>query len=736
MSVESADTGASRSDLAPAPGVRLRRPERFSAAWSARFCVFAAHAERVELCLREDAAERRVLLPHHADGYWWGEVDGVAPGQLYGYRVHGGWDPHRGHRHNPAKLLLDPYADAIAGSVRWAPEVFGHHVDATWSGTGQDLDHRDSAGFVPWSVLVDHDAFDWGEDSPPQVPWDRTVIYEAHVRGVTKAHPLVPDRERGSYLGLGHPALIAHLRDLGVTSLELLPVHAFTDEPHLVKLGLSNYWGYNSIGFFAPHPGYASDGGADPLSAVTELKQAVKSLHAAGLEVILDVVYNHTGEQGSASGATLGLRGIDNRSYYRLDSDGRDIDVTGCGNTVDLSCPDVVRMVLDSLRHWVQIYRVDGFRFDLAPALARGRDHGWDPDHPFLVALRTDPVLSRVKLIAEPWDVGPDGWRTGQFPLPWREWNDRYRDAVRTFWLADQGALAGGEPGHGVAELAARVAGSRDLFSAGRAGHRRTATASVNYISSHDGFPLADTTAYLAKHNQANGEDNRDGHGDNRSWNHGVEGPSDDGAVLAARARSARNLLGTLVTSAGVPMIGAGDEFGRSQGGNNNAYCQDNEVSWLDWGLDRRGQDLLATLRRLLQIRAQHPALRPVAFPLPTNHTAPGLEWFTTEGDPMNREQWTDPRVRTLIGLFRTPAQASVEDRVLVIWQGSPNPVQVTLPVADGVGDYTVLWDSAHPAPGGDGTGGWEVPAGQSLTIEPLTVLIAAASASAAPSPS
>lgn len=731
MIVHACAARKSAPDLPPPPGVRLRRPERPAGVWSAQFCLFAGHADRVVVCLADgsgdEPTERRVELSNHADGYWWGEVEGVRPGQRYGYRVWGPWDPHTGHRHNPAKLLIDPYAGAVGGSVDWSPQVFGHVVDDLWSGTGHDQDRRDSAGSVPWSVVVDDEAFEWELDAPPRIPWGQTVLYEAHVRGLTYRHPQIPEEIRGSYAALAHPAVIDHLKSLGVTSLELLPIHAFTDEPHLVQLGLSNYWGYNSIGFFAPHPAYASDGGADPLVAVAEVKQVVKALHAAGIEVILDVVYNHTGEQSATTGATLSLRGIDNASYYRLDSDGRDIDVTGCGNTVDLSCPDVVRMVLDSLRHWVQAYHVDGFRFDLAPALARGRHHGWNPDHPFLVALRADPVLSKVKLIAEPWDVGPDGWRTGQFPLPWREWNDRYRDVVRTFWLADQGSLAHGNGGHGVAELAARVAGSRGLFSGGRAGHLRTATASVNYIASHDGFPLADTTAYLTKHNEANGEENRDGHDDNRSWNHGVEGPSEDPGVLAARARSIRNLLGTLLTSAGVPMIAAGDEFGRTQGGNNNAYCQDNHVSWLDWNLDRRGQDLLATTRRLLQIRAAHPALRPSAFPLPTNHTAPGLQWFTAEGDPMRTRDWSDPAVRTLVGIFETPVGAPEEDRVLVIWQGDLDPVQVSLPLVEGIGHYTVLWDSTQPSPGGDGTGSWEVPAGQSLTVEGLTVLIAAA---------
>ncbi len=425
-------------------------------------------------------------------------------------------------------------------------------------------DDRDSAPFVPRSVVL-ADGFDWGDDRRPDVPWSQTVVYEAHVRGLTQRLPGVPEHLRGTYAGLAHPATVEHLTSLGVTTVELLPVHAFTHEPALARRGARNYWGYNTLSFFAPHAAYASV--ADPAAVLREVKGMVRLLHQAGLEVVLDVVYNHTAEQGR-EGATLSWRGLDNQAYYRLDDNGRDVDVTGCGNTLDLCHPRAVQLALDSLRYWAEQVHVDGFRFDLATALARGRDDAFDPDHPFLVALRTDPVLSRLKLVAEPWDVGPHGWRTGQFPPPMAEWNDRFRDTVRTFWLADAARAARGEPGHGVRELATRLSGSQDLFGVGDRGP----LASVNYLAAHDGFTVADTTAYERKHNEANGEGNRDGHDDNRSWNHGVEGDSEVPAVVAARRRSIRSLLGTLLLSTGVPMLAAGDELGRTQGGNNNAY--------------------------------------------------------------------------------------------------------------------------------------------------------------------
>ncbi|USQ75610.1 glycogen debranching protein GlgX [Ornithinimicrobium cryptoxanthini] len=689
-----------RPDVPPPLGVTVHNG-------AADVSVLAAHADLVELCLfDEDGTERRVPLSRRAYGVWWDVVADVRPGQRYGFRVHGPWAPQDGQRHNPAKLLLDPYAGAIDGTVTWGPEVFGHVVDDSWVGDGETRDDRDSASFVPRSVVVDHSRFDWTGDLVSATPWTGSVVYEAHVRGLTMRHPGLPEEIRGTYAALGHPVILEHLTGLGVTTLELLPIHAFTHEPHLVRNGLTNYWGYNTMGFFAPHAGYAA--ACDPQGVVDEVKGAVKALHGAGIEVVLDVVYNHTCEQGSRDGATLSWRGLDNATYYRLDERGHDIDVTGCGNTVDLRQPLVAKMVLDSLRHWVTEFHIDGFRFDLAPALARGRDDAYDPDHAFHVALRTDPVLSRVMLIAEPWDVGVHGWRTGQFPPPFAEWNDRFRDTVRTFWLPDTARALAGETGHGARELATRFAGSADLYQA----DDRGPIASVNFVTAHDGFTLADTTAYERKHNEANLEGNRDGHGDNRSWNHGVEGPTDDPAILAARRRSARNLMATTLLATGVPMITAGDELGRTQGGNNNAYCQDNEISWLDW--EAADADLLATVTRLLELRRAHPALRPPEFQ--TFDAVPGrvrLRWFDTEGQVLSEQQWTDPGLRTLVAVLDDRAVAEVAgaqpDFVMIVLSGALDAVTVRLPDADVERPWQVEWDSSWETPQGPTEVGDEV---------------------------
>ncbi|GAA1136540.1 glycogen debranching protein GlgX [Ornithinicoccus hortensis] len=674
------------TDVPPRLGVTLD----VDGAWVA---VFARHATAVDLCLFDaEGREHRVPLTHTAYGIWWDHVPGMGPGQRYGYRAHGPWSPTDGHRHNPAKLLLDPYAGALDGQVRWGPEVYGHTVDEQWSGDGEVPDGRDSSAYVPRSVVVDH-SFDWGQDVRPEVPWSQTVVYEAHVRGLTMRHPDVPEELRGTYAALGHPAILDHLTGLGVTTLELLPVHAFTHEPRLVQLGLSNYWGYNTLGFFAPHAPYAVS--RDPQGVVEEVKGAVRALHAAGIEVVLDVVYNHTAEQGADSGATLSWRGLDNATYYRLDERGRDIDVTGCGNTVDLRRPMVAKMALDSLRHWVTEYHVDGFRFDLAPALARGRDDAYDPDHAFHVALRTDPVLSRVKLIAEPWDIGVHGWRTGQFPPPFAEWNDRFRDTVRTFWLADSARGAAGQTRHGIGELATRITGSEDMFAL----EDRGPIASVNYVTAHDGFTLADTTAYEEKHNEANGEDNRDGHGDNRSWNHGVEGPTQDPEVLAARRRSVRNLLATTLFSAGVPMLTAGDEIGRTQGGNNNAYCQDNETSWVDWEVSAEAEDLRATVAALTALRREHRALRPVDFP--RFDPEPGrarVRWFAPEGHVLSPAEWADPARCTVVALLED--SNGEDDAVLLVLHSGASQITVRLPEVEGLTGAQVLWDSTWERPG------------------------------------
>jgi isoamylase len=673
------------------------------------FAIYAGHADEVEICLFDPddatgASERRVPLPERVHGTWFGSVPGLRAGARYGVRAHGPWQPSQGMRYNADKLLLDPYARAIEGQVTWRPEVFGHIVDARLHGDPDVRDDRDSAAYVPRAVVVDT-RFDWGDDAPPAVPWAETVIYEAHVRNLTRLHPAIPEPLRGTYAGMAHHATIEHLVQLGVTSVELMPVHAFSHEPALAARGLVNHWGYNTLGFNAPHGAYAASG--NPQDQLNEFKGMVKLLHAAGLEVILDVVYNHTCEQ-ARDGATVSWRGLDNRAYYRLDERGHDIDVTGCGNTVDLRNPIVDRMVMDSLRYWVEHCHVDGFRFDLAVALGRGRDDSFHPNHPFLVALRTDPVLSRVKLIAEPWDLGIHGWRTGQFPPPFAEWNDRFRDEVRSFWLRDVARSTRHEPGHGVRDLATRLSGSRDLFGT----RDRGPIASINYIAAHDGFTLADTTAYDHKHNQANGEDNRDGSEDNRSWNHGIEGPPDGqepdakAALLTARRRSIRNLVATQLFAGGVPMINSGDELGRSQGGNNNTYCQDNEVSWLSWDLLPWQDDLLATTRFLSMLRAGNPVLGQRSFF--TERRAMHARmidplWFAASGQPMRQRTWDDPRNRTLtMHLDGTHIGGS---SMLIIFHGGAQDAEVTLPLRGDGATYRLVWDSVWERPPASGDG-------------------------------
>ncbi|GAB3755410.1 glycogen debranching protein GlgX [Yimella radicis] len=671
-------------DAPAAPGVTLT-------ADGAEFAVVADRAWQVDLCLfDESGTESRVPLTRHRGGVWCGAVAGVGPGTRYAYRAEGPWRPEEGLRYNPSKLLLDPYGRAVDGEVRWNPTVFGHEVDAAFSGDGSVRDDRDSAPDMPRNVIVD-DHFDWDGDSQLFTPWDRTVIYEAHVRGLTMLNPDVPQELRGTYAGVAHPATINHLQRLGVTAIELLPIHASTSEPHLVKLGLSNYWGYNTLGFFAPHAGYAC--ASDPQGAIDEFKGMVKLLHRAGIEVILDVVYNHTAEQGASTGATLSWRGLDQSNYYRLDSRGHDVDVTGCGNTIDTTHETPLRMVLDSLRYWVTEMHVDGFRFDLAVALGRERDDSFHPDHPFLMAMRTDPVLSRVKLIAEPWDIGSHGWRTGQFPHPMADWNDKFRDAVRTFWLRDLAADAAGHPGHGVAELAMRIGGSQDTFGS------RSPIASVNYVTAHDGFPLADLTAYNSKHNGANGEGNRDGSEHNLSWNFGVEGhAAANEETETLRRRVVRNMLGTLLLSAGVPMLLGGDEFGRGQGGNNNAYCQDNEISWFDWGFEPWQRDLIDTTAYLTSLRAAHPVLRQREF-LPDHDTgsSPVLRWFDQDGAAMTSDAWADGSTRTVQALF--DGDNIGDDNLLLVLHGSCDHATISLPSSSSGHAWELLWDSAIDNP-------------------------------------
>ncbi|NYF97304.1 glycogen debranching protein GlgX [Janibacter cremeus] len=691
-------TGARALDPCPAPGVR-------PVTGGVEAAVFAAGATQVWLCTFDDdgaakGVESRHALPDAGRGWFGGYVPNITPGTRYGFRADGPWEPGEGQRFNPAKLLLDPYARSIEGDLDYEPGVFAHDLD-----DASVRSDPDSAPFVPRCVVVETD-FDWGGDTPPfEAPTrsvgptsshlrtspsparDERVVYEAHVRELTMRLPGVPEHLRGTYAGLAHPVTIEHLTGLGVTTLELLPVHAHVDEPHLRDLALTNHWGYNTIGFFAPHAAYASSD--DPHEVLREFKGMVKLLHAAGIEVLLDVVYNHTAEQSTA-GATISWRGLAAPTYYRLDDEGGDVDVTGCGNTLDLTDPVTLEMVLDSLRYWVQECHVDGFRYDLAVALGRGEDLRFDPDHPFFLALRDDPVLSGVLHVAEPWDIGPDGWRTGQFPGAWAEWNDRFRDTAREFWLGSAGAVsAGEEPGHGVRDLATRLVGSRDLFA------ERTPLASVNFVTAHDGFTLADLVSYGEKHNEANGEDNRDGSDHNLSWNHGAEGPTDDEVISLARRRSVRNLLGTLLLSAGVPMLSSGDEIGRTHGGNNNPYCQDNEITWLDWDLDDARRDLLATTSSLTALRREVPVLR--------DHDESVIGWFDETGAQMDDEAWAQDERRTL--------QLRLEGRpcALLVAHGGLDEIEVALPEVPGGGAWRLRWDSAWERPGkAPGTAGDE----------------------------
>nr|WP_229698651.1 glycogen debranching protein GlgX [Wenjunlia tyrosinilytica] len=660
------------------------------------FAMWAGGAEAVELCLFDDEGqETRRLLTDQTHQIWHGFVPGIRPGQRYGYRVHGRWDPWTGARWNPAKLLLDPYARAVDGEFALPPEVYAHVRDWPEPEVADTVrDNRDSAPFVPKGVVVD-DRYDWSEDRRPKTPWADSVIYEMNVRGFTKTHPGIPEELRGTYAGLAHPAAVEHLVRLGVTAVELLPVHQFASEDHLQRRGLANYWGYNSIGYFAPHAAYAASGTRG--QQVGEFKRMVRGLHDAGIEVILDVVYNHTAE-GSELGPTLSLRGIDNRGYYRVQDDPRRYaDYTGCGNTLAVVQPHVLRLITDSLRYWVTEMGVDGFRFDLAAALARSM-HDVDMLSPFLAVIAQDPVLSRVKLIAEPWDIGSGGYQVGAFPPLWTEWNDRYRDAVRDFWR-------GAHPD--VRDLGYRLSGSSDLY----AHNGRRPYASVNFITAHDGFTLRDLVTYERKHNEANGEDNRDGTNDNRSWNCGYEGETSDPAVVPLRRRQLRNLLGTLLLSTGVPMLVAGDEMGRTQGGNNNAYCQDNPIGWVDWSLleDRPGNEgwrsLFDLTSRLISLRRRHPVLRRHAF-FSGRPQHPGglrdLAWFNTRGREMTEEDWYAPTAT--LGMFLSgrdiprrdrKGRPVVDDSFLLVLHSSSQPMRFTLPGRPWAKEYEVVVDTA-----------------------------------------
>jgi glycogen operon protein len=598
------------------------------------FAVYAGSATQVDLCLFDASGRhelRCVALPECTDGVWHGYLPGVSAGQLYGYRAHGPYEPERGHRYNPNKLLLDPYARALAGALRWSDALYGYRI--TSPRADLSFDRRDSAFAVPKAVVT-ADQFDWGEDHAPRIPWTDTVIYEAHLRGLTMRLDGIPDHERGTAAALGHALTIRHLQSLGITALQLLPIHALVQDRVLVEQGLVNYWGYNTLAYFAPEPRYLADG------SLGELKRAIKALHAAGIEVLLDVVYNHTCE-GSELGPTLSLRGLDNAAYYRLlpDQMRHCINDTGCGNTVNFSHPRMIQLAMDSLRYWVLEFHIDGFRFDLGVTLGR-EPGGFDRGSGFFDALMQDPVLARVKLISEPWDLGPGGYQLGNHPAGMAEWNDKFRDDVRRFWRGDSG-LRG--------SLAARLQGSADLFDH----DGRKPWASVNFITAHDGFTLLDWASYNHKHNEANQEGNRDGTDNNNSNNCGVEGPSDDPEIVALRGRIQRSMLATLLLSHGTPMLLAGDEFGRTQQGNNNAYCQDSELSWIDWKLAQTdaGLTMQAYVARLLRLRREYPSLRCSYFQHGALEPVPqvrDIEWFDEGGDTMRQDDWHDWNGRLL----------------------------------------------------------------------------------------
>jgi isoamylase len=670
---------------APWPG----RPFPLGATWDGEgtnFSLFSENAERVFVCLFDDAdVETRHELTERTAFIWHGYLPGVGPGQRYGYRVHGPWVPEWGHRFNPAKLLVDPYARAIDGPVRFDAARVLPYV----AGRPDERDDEDDAAAIPKSVVIDP-AFDWEGDVRLETPWSETVIYEAHVKGFTRLGEEIRDDLRGTYAGLASEPAIAYLRSLGVSAIELLPVHQIADEEFLHGRGLSNYWGYSSIGYLAPHSGYAATGSRG--AQVTEFKGMVKALHRAGIEVILDVVYNHTAE-GSQLGPMLSFKGIDNASYYRLEPDNprHYTDFTGTGNSLNPVHPSVLRLIMDSLRYFVLECHVDGFRFDLASALAR-EFYEVDRLSAFFDVIHQDPVISQVKLIAEPWDLGPGGYQVGNFPVLWAEWNGVYRDTMRDFWRGRSN----------IAEFARRFTGSSDLYQS----DGRHPSASINFVTAHDGFTLADLVAYEGKHNEANGEANRDGTDDNRAWNSGAEGPTEDLVVLELRERRHRTFLATLLLSQGVPMLLAGDEVGRTQAGNNNAWCQDNDVSWLDWRLDERGQRLLEFTRRLIELRRQHPVLRRTSFFLGQRRASrlPDAWWFRPDGARMARRDWE--QADGTLGVFLNGEEISsttsrgervVDDSFIVLVNAHLDPVDVVLPARRFGSQWTVELSSALP---------------------------------------
>ena len=679
-------------------------PYPLGATWDGlgtNFAVFSAHARRIDLCLFDQSGRReitRLTLPEYTDEIWHGYLPEAHPGLVYGYRAHGPYEPQHGHRFNPHKLLLDPYARRTIGALRTSDALFGYRVNSPRGDLS--FDRRDSApGMIKAVVTVD--SFDWVDDRRPNVPWSQTVIYEAHVRGLSMLREDLRPRERGTFAALAEPTLIDHLLRLGVTTVELMPINAFVQDRHLLEKNLRNYWGYNTLGFFAIEPRYLADGSAD------DMRIAIRRLHAAGIEVILDVVYNHTAE-GNEFGPTLSFRGLDNAIYYRLigDDPRHYVNDTGTGNTLNLSHPRVLQMVMDSLRYWATSFHVDGFRFDLGATLGRELN-GFDPGCGFFDALLQDPVLSRVKLISEPWDVGPGGYQLGNHPPRFAEWNDRFRDGVRRFWRSDEGMRS---------DFSARLAGSSDLFD--RLGRRPYV--SINYVASHDGFTLRDVVSYAERHNEANGEDNNDGHVENYSANWGAEGPSRDPAIEQTRLRLQCAMLATLFLSQGTPMLLAGDEIDRTQQGNSNAYCQDNEISWVDWSLAETdtGKALLAFVARLTSLRRQHPVLRWAKFLHGKDEPAPGIidiAWFDEQGEIISPEAWNDPHRRTL-ALRRAERQ---DDGIAILTcffnpEAKDRVFKLPLPRLP----THVLMDSAQPA-----APEWKLD-GEALTVKARSVVL------------
>lgn len=675
------------------------RPYPLGPTWDGagvNFAVFSEHATRVDLCLFDSPHSPKethcITLPEQTDIVWHGYVQGIKPGQLYGYRVHGPYNPAAGHRFNPHKVLLDPYAKAIGRDVRWSDTMFGYRVgDAA---TDLSMDERDNAACAPLGVVV-NPSFRWGRDRPPRTPWHKTLIYEAHVRGFTKRHPGVPEALRGTYAGLASDAAIRHLLKLGVTAVELMPVHHFLQDRHLVEKGLQNYWGYNTLSFFAPEARYAAARSGE--QAVREFKRMVRTLHEAGLEVILDVVYNHTAE-GNQLGPTLSLRGLDNASYYRLvpHQPRYYMDYTGCGNTLNMCCPRVLQLIMDSLRYWVLEMHVDGFRFDLASALAREL-HAVDKLGAFFDIIHQDPILSQVKLIAEPWDLGEGGYQVGNFPVLWTEWNGKYRDCVRRFWRGD---------GHAASEFATRMCGSSDLYeSSGRRPY-----ASINFITCHDGFTLHDLVSYNGKHNTANGEDNRDGESHNLSWNCGAEGPTGDRGIISLRERQKRNFITTLLFSQGVPMICSGDEMGRTQFGNNNAYCQDNDISWQNWNLTADQREFFDFVCHVVHLWREHPVLQRRKFlQRPQNGDGSDKEivWLTPAGQEMTDSDWNVGYVRCLgmrlegenIDEVNERGEQIIDDTLVVLLNAHDRAIPFSLPPHHLHEFWKPILDTALPKP-------------------------------------